>query len=415
MSALITEIIKRNYKIKNIDVSPESPGFSEEIDDDDDDGIASKPGMSFWGSTIPYAWPFEDAVRSKNSPGPETTDNWSRFKVAFVGPAKAGTKTSFIARYTRGEFIENLSGSSTTDFYTQKLTRYGKEMRFTMYDAKSIVSNVYEKACGIVIGYDITNKASFDTLRELYASLWKEYPWAVIMVLGNKLDLGDASRAVSTNEGEALARDLHASLFFEISVKTGEGVYESMEALADIMYRRANKMQACPVLPRADEQQSPAPQSPSLEGDLMLKICFAGPVGTGSKTSFISQYCDHTFDPIVRGTVGVEFKSKNVVSGGRNLTIQMWDSSGLERYDSLLPALFRGANAFVVGYDITHRGGLDEIRRRFSNMKEHGGQNSVIMVIGNKADLEEQREVRREEGEALARELGASLFYESKF
>lgn len=413
MNALVAEIIKKTYTLRVVDVSSESISFSEEIDDDDDDLIELKPGMAFWDGNKPYPWSFEEAARSKTTPGPETTDNWSRFRVVFAGAAKTGTKTSFITRYTRGTFSENLSWAFGTDFYSHSLIHYSKEMRLMLFDTRTNLTNSCRQPSGIVIGYDITNKASLDKARQSYASLWKEYPFAVIMVIGNKLDLEDTRRAVTTKEGEALARDLQASLFFEVSAKTGEGVFESMEALADIMYRRANKMQIYPVLPKVSEQPGTVPSGNAQE-DITLKVCFIGPVSTGAKSSFILRYCRDEFDENIYSTMSIALQTKKVFSGNRCISLQLWDSSGNERYDSVLPIIYRASNGFVVGYDITNRLTLDDARRRFRNLKLYGAPDSIIMVIGNKADLEEQRVVPTEDGEALARELGASLFFESK-
>ena len=70
-------------------------------------------------------------------------------------------------------------------------------------------------ANGIVVGYDITSKESLRTARNRYINLKTKYPSAVIMVIGNKVDLGHERRRVSRDEGEELANDLHASVFFE--------------------------------------------------------------------------------------------------------------------------------------------------------------------------------------------------------
>ena len=115
----------------------------------------------------------------------------------------------------------------------------------------------------------------------------------------------------------------------------------------------------------------------------------------------------------VETTIGAKFVTKEVVSRGVTVHLMMWDTAGQERYISLTPMYLMNCSGIVVGYDITSKESLRVAANRYCDLKTNY-PNAVIMVIGNKADLECDRRVSLEEGEALANTLHASLFFESK-
>ena len=210
-----------------------------------------------------------------------------------------------------------------------------------------------------------------------------------------------------------------------------------MRALVKIMFQRVSEMKAVVKAPTTPKQtlskfslfkkskpkqiESPEPlvvpnrpqQRLNKNGELEIVITFIGESGTGAKTSFVNRYVHGTFLMNVETTIGAKFVTKEVVSRGVTVHLMMWDTAGQERYISLTPAYLMNCSGAVVGYDITSKGSLITARDRHSDLKTKY-PNAVIMVIGNKADLECDRRVSLEEGEALANTLHASLFFESK-
>ena len=151
------------------------------------------------------------------------------------------------------------------------------------------------------------------------------------------------------------------------------------------------------------------------EEEIRLKIVFVGYYCTGAKTSFNIRYTKGVYTGNTIATPITEFFAKGVVSRGKKVQLQIWDTPGSERLISIARAYCRGAAGIVVGYDITDRRSFDSLRWWFTKAREMCLDNEcTFMIIGNKIDLEERREVSREEGEELARELNSPLFFEGK-
>ena len=148
------------------------------------------------------------------------SDSNLNLKIVFLGCSAVGAKTSFIQRYTTGNFPE--MGYPTVGAYTKKVViSRGKTVNLEMWDTAGqerflSLTPMYLRGCdGIVVGYDVTCRSSLEEARARYSRLKEEYPSAVIMVLGNKVDVPIGNDRVSSAEGETFANGIRASLFFE--------------------------------------------------------------------------------------------------------------------------------------------------------------------------------------------------------
>merc|ERR1719382_300293 len=124
-----------------------------------------------------------------------------------------------------------------------------------------------------------------------------------------------------------------------------------------------------------------------------------------------------SFDQNYQATVGMDFVSKLLPPEGvrsHAVRLQLWDTAGQERFRSLIPGYLRDSSACIVVYDITSRPSFESIRGWVDQaFQDHARPREfVIALVGNKADLEAERSVSTEEGEALAKELGM-LFFEA--
>lgn len=91
---------------------------------------------------------------------------------------------------------------------------------------------------------------------------------------------------------------------------------------------------------------------------------------------------------------------------GKQIKLQIWDTAGQESFRSITRSYYRGAAGALLVYDITRRDTFNHLTTWLDDARQHSSSNMVIMLIGNKSDLESRREVKREEGEAFAREHG---------
>ncbi|KAF6261274.1 ras-related protein RHN1-like protein [Scenedesmus sp. NREL 46B-D3] len=113
--------------------------------------------------------------------------------------------------------------------------------------------------------------------------------------------------------------------------------------------------------------------------------------------------CTDQFDPSSKITVGAAFMSHNVsLPNGKSMRFEIWDTAGQERYLSLAPLYYRGAHAAAVVYDITSPESFEKAKYWISELQKNASGAIVMVLVGNKADLAEQREVSDEEARAFA-------------
>ena len=135
--------------------------------------------------------------------------------------------------------------------------------------------------------------------------------------------------------------------------------------------------------------------------NLIFKIVLIGDSNVG-KTNILSKYLQNEFNPDSKATVGVEFGSKTFNINDNVIKAQIWDTAGTEKYRSITNAYYKGAKGAFVVYDISRKSSFNNIDKWLFDLKNNGDENINIILIGNKIDLEHQREVTTEEGEKKA-------------
>ncbi|CAG7730006.1 unnamed protein product, partial [Allacma fusca] len=128
-------------------------------------------------------------------------------------------------------------------------------------------------------------------------------------------------------------------------------------------------------------------------------------MGVG-KSSILEQFIGHHFIPNRTSTLGVDFGSRIITVDETNIKLQIWDTAGQERFRSITRIYFHGAAGAILAYDITRRCTFNQLNMWLQDLRRLCGSNIVIMLIGNKNDMEEEREVRTEEGEDYAEQHG---------
>ena len=131
--------------------------------------------------------------------------------------------------------------------------------------------------------------------------------------------------------------------------------------------------------------------------DLLFKLILIGDSCVG-KSNILSKYLKNEFDPNSRATVGVEFGTKNILINNKKIKIQIWDTAGQERYRSITSAYYKGAKGALIVYDITRKATFNNIDKWISDLKLNGDKDICIVILGNKSDLNDKREITTEEG-----------------
>lgn len=138
----------------------------------------------------------------------------------------------------------------------------------------------------------------------------------------------------------------------------------------------------------------------------LCKVVIIGDSNTG-KTSLLIRYVDNTYGEDHASTIGLDFRKKIVeLEDGNIVNIQIWDTAGQDRFRSIATNYYRASNGFIVVFDITDPESfrridywMNEISKRIEN------NSTTIILVGNKSDLEDERQVSRSEIERRADEL----------
>ncbi|ESN96230.1 hypothetical protein HELRODRAFT_185077 [Helobdella robusta] len=126
--------------------------------------------------------------------------------------------------------------------------------------------------------------------------------------------------------------------------------------------------------------------------DFLFKFLVIGSAGTG-KSCLLYQFIENKFKKDSTHTIGVEFGSKFVNIGGQKVKLQIWDTAGQERFRSVTRSYYRGAAGALLVYDISSRETYNALAKWLSDARTLASSNIVVVLVGNKKDLESEREV----------------------
>ena len=144
------------------------------------------------------------------------------------------------------------------------------------------------------------------------------------------------------------------------------------------------------------------------EYEMMAKVILIGDSSVG-KTNIMSKYLKNQFNENSKATVGVEFGSKLFKLNGHNIKAQIWDTAGQEKYKAITGAYYKGSKGAFVVYDITRKETFESVDKWINDLKSSGDPKLIIIIIGNKCDLEEKREILKEQGEEKAKSFGCAF------
>lgn len=135
--------------------------------------------------------------------------------------------------------------------------------------------------------------------------------------------------------------------------------------------------------------------------DYLFKLVLIGDSGVG-KSNLLSRFARNEFSLDSKSTIGVEFATRTIGVEDKVIKAQIWDTAGQERYRAITSAYYRGAVGALLVYDVTRHVTFENVERWLKELRDHTGENTVIMLVGNKADLRHLRAVSVEDGHAFA-------------
>ncbi|KAI5131073.1 Ras-Related Protein Rab-8B [Manis pentadactyla] len=139
--------------------------------------------------------------------------------------------------------------------------------------------------------------------------------------------------------------------------------------------------------------------------DYLFKLLLIGDSGVG-KTCLLFRFSEDAFNTTFISTIGIDFKIRTIELDGKKIKLQIWDTAGQERFRTITTAYYRGAMGIMLVYDITNEKSFDNIKNWIRNIEEHASSDVERMILGNKCDMNDKRQVSKERGEKLAIDYG---------
>eukprot|EP01103_Thecamoeba_quadrilineata_P003553 TRINITY_DN13316_c0_g1_i1.p1 TRINITY_DN13316_c0_g1~~TRINITY_DN13316_c0_g1_i1.p1 ORF type:complete len:209 (+),score=29.80 TRINITY_DN13316_c0_g1_i1:31-657(+) len=138
--------------------------------------------------------------------------------------------------------------------------------------------------------------------------------------------------------------------------------------------------------------------------DHLFKLLMIGDSGVG-KSSLLVRFTDDTYAETYSCTLSVDFKIRTIMMDGKRIKLQIWDTSGQERFRSITSSYYRGALGVIVVYDVTNQETFDNVKAWFDEIEKNVSPTVSKLLIGNKSDLESERVVSSTTGKELANNL----------
>ncbi|KAF7150570.1 hypothetical protein RHSIM_Rhsim02G0070000 [Rhododendron simsii] len=142
--------------------------------------------------------------------------------------------------------------------------------------------------------------------------------------------------------------------------------------------------------------------------EYLFKVVIIGDSAVG-KSNLLSRYARNEFNLHSKATIGVEFQTQSMEIDGKEVKAQIWDTAGQERFRAVTSAYYRGAVGALIVYDISRRTTFESVERWLEELKTHSDTTVARMLVGNKCDLENIRDISVDEGKSLAEAEG--LFF----
>ena len=143
--------------------------------------------------------------------------------------------------------------------------------------------------------------------------------------------------------------------------------------------------------------------------NVLFKILLIGDSGVG-KTSVILRYTKGTFKEEFMNSIGVDFKSKDLIYDGKKIKLQIWDTAGEERFRTITSSYYRGAHAIAIVFDLTKIETFEHVKKWIADINKFAKENVLKFLIGNKSDLEGKRQITYSDARNYANKMNITYF-----
>lgn len=142
--------------------------------------------------------------------------------------------------------------------------------------------------------------------------------------------------------------------------------------------------------------------------DYLFKLVLIGDSGVG-KSCLLLRFADDNFTDSYISTIGVDFRFRTITIDEKIVKLQIWDTAGQERFRTITSAYYRGADGIIMVYDVTSSESFDHVEEWLSEVDRYANENTSKLLVGNKADLIDEKQVTKETAQSFADKLGISF------
>lgn len=138
--------------------------------------------------------------------------------------------------------------------------------------------------------------------------------------------------------------------------------------------------------------------------DYIYKVILIGDSGVG-KTNMTTRFVDDKFIDQTRTTIGVDFKTKNFIIGIDKIKVQIWDTGGQERYRCITRSFYKDTSGVIIVFDLTRLETFNNVKNWMKDIERNidDVSNVELLIVGNKADLVDKRQVSDQDINELRR------------
>mmetsp|Transcript_76486 Transcript_76486/g.93939 ORF Transcript_76486/g.93939 Transcript_76486/m.93939 type:complete len:207 (+) Transcript_76486:120-740(+) len=142
--------------------------------------------------------------------------------------------------------------------------------------------------------------------------------------------------------------------------------------------------------------------------DYLFKLVLIGDSGVG-KSCLLLRFADDSFTDSYISTIGVDFRFRTVNIDMKTVKLQIWDTAGQERFRTITSAYYRGAHGIIMVYDVTNFESFEHVEEWLNEVNRHASESTLKLLVGNKADLADDKKVESEDAKKFADNLGISF------
>jgi len=142
--------------------------------------------------------------------------------------------------------------------------------------------------------------------------------------------------------------------------------------------------------------------------DYLFKLVLIGDSGVG-KSCLLLRFADDSFTDSYISTIGVDFRFRTATLDHKTVKLQIWDTAGQERFRTITSAYYRGAHGIIMVYDVTNYESFEHVEEWLNEVNRQASESTLKLLVGNKADLQDEKKVPSEDAQSFADKLSMSF------